>query len=96
VSLVANLFTAKRGRSFTGRVYLPASGSGYTSSTGAFSSAYQTNFVTALSTLNTDLQALSPASGLLVASRKLQESTVVTSASVRAQSARIRRRQFGH
>jgi hypothetical protein len=94
-TFVTEFMTAKRGRSFTGRVMMPANADSLDHPTGIISGAgitLQQNFFQAIATA---LIALTPASTLVVASRKLQVSTVVTSIVTRPKAGNLRRRFFG-
>jgi hypothetical protein len=87
--------TALRGRSYTGRTFWPCGDNGFNYANGQVSSAYIGDITTQWTALETALAAETPASHVVVASRKLLVSTQVTSITVRPEIGRIRRRAFG-
>lgn len=94
-TFVTEFFTAQRGRSHTGRVMMPANADSLVHSTGIISNAGILEQQTLWSAVSVALEALVPAFGIVVASRKLQVSTVVTSIVCRPKAGNIRRRVFG-
>lgn len=88
-------FTALRGRSYRGKAYVPLAQSHYTAADGSVGgggiAAYQNLFVN----VTNNLLALTPASELVVASRKLSQSFGVTSIQCRYLIGLMRRRQDG-
>jgi hypothetical protein len=95
LSAVVEMFTALRGRSFTGRTFWPPDWAAVTMANGQLTGAGQTALETAFGTLQTNLGVLSPTSYLVVASRKLHTGTQVTGFHCRPEIGRIRRRAFG-
>jgi len=97
MSAVVEMFTALRGRRYTGRCFWPVNWTGVTVSTGFLTSGEQTALETNFGTLQSDLGVLSPTSYLVVASRvnSPRTATQVTGFQARPAIGRIRRRQFG-
>lgn len=95
LSAVVELVTALRGRSHTGRTFWPVNWTRVTLADGTISTAGVAALANDFNTLRTNLVALSPASQLVVASRKLATSTQTTGVIVRPEIGRIRRRAFG-
>lgn len=95
LSVVTEELSTSRGRSYTGRFYLPVPGSDLTAATGMIGTTTVNGIGTAWSNLHTALAALTPTSYPVVVSRKLALSTQVTTILTRLEIGRIRRRAFG-
>lgn len=97
MSAVVEMFTALRGRRYTGRSFWPVNWTGVTVGSGFLTSGEQTALESGFSTLQTNLGVLSPTSYLVVASRRNspRTATQVTGFHARPEIGRIRRRAFG-
>jgi hypothetical protein len=78
VCALSKLLTSTRGRSFRGRIYWPVAEADVGGDGGLLAEA-QTEFNALLNAIRSNLQGLTPASDLVVASRKLGTSHVVVS-----------------
>jgi hypothetical protein len=92
---VAILRTAKRGKSFTGRAFLPIPEDAVTTPAGVVTDVWEGRAATLFADIQTNLAALVPSGGLVVASRKLSTSEPVTTVEIRETYGRVRRRVFG-
>lgn len=92
---VIELLTAKRGKSFTGRIFMPIPTANVNAATGLLVATVQANMDDFVDQVQTGLAALAPSSTIVVASRKLRASTAITGPATRAKAGFIRRRTFG-
>ena len=92
---VVELYTPLRGRSYTGRIFLPIAQTEVTTGSGAVTSTEITNVSAFITAIQTNWAGLTPASSLVVASRKKDLALVVTSFVIRNLVGWIRRRLFG-
>ena len=93
--MVIETHSVHRGRRFNGRHFMPLAQADTDIPTATVHTTARDFQVAHLVTLDTALNALTPASGIQIASRKLHTSVAASSFAVRPELARIRRRQLG-